>query len=37
MRARLLRYIRKVEGKEPSLTEAEKSPSGQRRVSPEEI
>ncbi|MDR1635862.1 MAG: sulfatase-like hydrolase/transferase [Treponema sp.] len=37
MKARLLKRIKEVEGNEPSVTEAERSPSGQRKVYPEEI
>jgi arylsulfatase A-like enzyme len=37
MRERLLGYIKKVEGKSPSITEAQGVPSGQRKVSREEV
>jgi arylsulfatase A-like enzyme len=37
MRERLLKYIQKVEGKSPAITEAPEIPSGQRKVSPEEL
>jgi len=37
MSERLLKYIGKVEGKTPTITFAEEKPSGQRKVTPEEV